>query len=129
MNNLAKPRDALTLIKEMEKIGKQLGLETYRAPFGWCKKFSISIKGHPLAEHLRIISCESVEEEVVCEALKAEKELRSSWYILQTDGKMTPIEEFDFKGYDNLEKLAKYEIEKVSIIPVSGNSTHSSVGR
>ncbi len=115
-NNLAKPADALKLIKEMEKVAKELGFETYRTPFGWCKKFSVSIKGHPLAEHLRIVSSESVEEEVVCEALKAEDKLRSFWYILQPDGKLTPVEEFDFKGYKNLEKLAQYEIEKVRAV-------------
>ncbi|MCW3977433.1 MAG: threonine--tRNA ligase, partial [Candidatus Bathyarchaeota archaeon] len=115
-NNLAKPADALKLIKEMEKIAKELGFETYRTPFGWCKKFSISIKGHPLAEHLRIVTSESVEEEVVSEALKAEEKLKSFWYILQTDGKLVPVEEFDFKGHKSLEKLAQYEIEKVRAV-------------
>ena len=71
-NNLAKPVGALKVLNEMKKIAKELGLETYWTPFGWCKKFSISIKGHPLAEHLRIVTSESAEEEVVCEALKAE---------------------------------------------------------
>jgi threonyl-tRNA synthetase len=115
-NNLAKPADALKVIKEMEKVAKELGLKTYRTPFGWCKKFSISIKGHPLAEHLRIVTSESVEEEVVSEALKAEEKLQSFWYILQPDGKLVPVEEFDFKGHENLEKLAQYEIEKVRAV-------------
>jgi threonyl-tRNA synthetase len=115
-SNLAKPADALKLIKEMENVAKELGFETYRTPFGWCKKFSISIKGHPLAEHLRIVSSESVEEEVVSEALKAEEKLKSFWYILQPNGKLVPVEEFDFKGHENLEKLAQYEIEKVRAV-------------
>jgi threonyl-tRNA synthetase len=115
-NNLAKPADALNVIKEMENAAKELGFETYRTPFGWCKKFSISIKGHPLAEHLRIVSSESAEKEVVSEALKAEEKLKSFWYILQPDGKLTPVEEFDFKGHENLEKLAQYEIEKVRAV-------------
>jgi len=115
-NNLAKPADALKLIKEMEKLGKELGLETYRTPFGWCKKFSVSIKGHPLAEHLRVVSSESAEEEVVCEALKAEEKLKSSWYILQPDGEMIPVREFRFKGCKGLEKLCKYEIKKVRAV-------------
>ncbi len=115
-NNLAKPADALKVIKEMEKIGKELGFETYRTPFGWCKKFSVSIKGHPLAEHLRIVSSESVEEEAVCEALKAEEKLKSFWYILQPDGEMIPVEEFHFKGCKSLERLCKYEIKKVRAV-------------
>jgi threonyl-tRNA synthetase len=115
-NNLAKPADALKVIKEMEKVAKELGFETYRTPFGWCKKFSISIKGHPLAEHLRIVSSDEAEEKVVSEALKAEEKLKSFWYILQTDGKLVPVEEFNFKGHENLEKLAQYEIEKVRAV-------------
>jgi threonyl-tRNA synthetase len=115
-SNLAKPADALKVIKEMEKVAKELGFETYRTPFGWCKKFSVSIKGHPLAEHLRIVSSESVEEEVVCEALKAEEKLKSFWYILQPDGEMIPVEEFRFKGCKSLEKLCKYEIKKVRAV-------------
>ncbi|MDH5691287.1 MAG: threonine--tRNA ligase, partial [Candidatus Bathyarchaeota archaeon] len=115
-NNLAKPADALKLIKEMEQIAKELGLETCRTPFGWCKKFSISIKGHPLAEQFRIVSSDEAEEKVVSEALKAEEKLKSFWYILQTDGKLVPVEEFDFKGHKSLEKLAQYEIEKVRAV-------------
>jgi len=115
-NNLAKPAYALNVIKEMEKVAKELGFETYRTPFGWCKKFSVSIKGHPLAEHLRIVSSESVEEEVVCEALKAEEKLKSLWYILQLNGEMIPVEEFRFKGCKSLEKLCKYEIKKVRVV-------------
>ncbi len=115
-SNLAKPVDALKVLNEMKEIAKELGLETYWTPFGWCKKFSISIKGHPLAEHLRIVTSESAEEEVVCEALKAEEKLKSFWYILQPDGELIPVDEFRFKEHKNLEKLAKYEIKKVRAV-------------
>ncbi len=115
-NNLAKPADALKVLNEMKNIAKELGLETYWTPFGWCKKFSISIKGHPLAEHLRIVTSESVEKEAVSEALKAEEKLKSFWYILQPDGKLIPVEEYKFKGHKNLEKLTKYEIKKVRAV-------------
>ncbi|HSQ53497.1 MAG TPA: threonyl-tRNA synthetase editing domain-containing protein, partial [Acidobacteriota bacterium] len=60
-SNLAKPSDALKILKEMREIAKTKGLETYSTPFGWCKKFSISIKGHPLAEHLRIVTSEAAK--------------------------------------------------------------------
>ncbi len=115
-NNLAKPVDALKILNEMREQFKQLGIETYSAPFGWCKKFSVSIKGHPLAENLRIITCDSVGEEVVCDALKAEEKLRSYWYILQPDGELIPVEDYRFKGCKNLEKLSKYEIKKVRAV-------------
>jgi len=115
-NNLAKPADALKVLNEMKNIAKELGLETYWTPFGWCKKFSISIKGHPIAEHLRIVTSESVEKEVVSDALKAEEKLKSFWYILQPDGELIPVDEFRFKGHKNLEKLTKYEIKKVRAV-------------
>jgi threonyl-tRNA synthetase len=52
-SNLARPSEAIKVLKEMESYAKSLGIETYRAPFGWCKEFTISIKGHPLAEQFR----------------------------------------------------------------------------
>ena len=114
-SNLAKPAEALKVVKAMEAYAKEKGLETYRAPFGWNKQFTISIKGHPLAEQSRTISPAKIKEEKekVSEAVKAEEKLESFWYIFQPDGKMIPVEEFNFKGQENLEKFARYEISKV----------------
>jgi threonyl-tRNA synthetase len=110
-NNLASPADALNVLKEMEGYSKALGIETYHAPFGWCKEFSISIKGHPLAEQLRtVVSGE--EEEVVSKALEVEEKIRSYWYILQHNGNLVPVDEFDFAGQENLKKFVDYEITK-----------------
>ncbi len=115
--NLAKPATALRVVKAMEEHAKHIAIETYRAPFGWCKQFSISVKGHPLAEQFRQISSrETKEEEVVSEALKAEEKLKSSWYILQPDGKMIPAMEFDFAEHGMLEKFVRYEILKVRAV-------------
>ena len=118
-SNLAKPRDALEVLKEMERYAKQLGIEAHRSPFGWNKRFTISIKGHPLAEQLRIIVPSEVKEagkEEVSAAVKAEEKLKSFWYILQPDGKLVPVDDFDFTGHETLEKFAKYEIEKVRAV-------------
>ncbi|MEM2103261.1 MAG: threonine--tRNA ligase [Candidatus Bathyarchaeia archaeon] len=115
-SNLAKPDEAVKVVKAMEAYAKAKGIETYSAPFGWNKQFTISIKGHPLAEQSRVITAaklEKLEVEKVSEALKAEEKLESFWYILQLDGSMIPVEEFNFQGHENLEKFAKYEISKV----------------
>lgn len=113
-SNLAKPAVALKVIKAMEKHAREKGIETHRAPFGWNKQFTISIKGHPLAEQSRVIlPGEAKKKERVSEALKAEEKLKSSWYILQPSGKMVPVEKFDFAKHKNLEKLARYEIAKM----------------
>jgi len=59
---LAKPSEALFVIKRMEARAKKLGLEVYRAPFGWTKRFSISVKGHPLAEQSKAFSVEDLKK-------------------------------------------------------------------
>lgn len=113
-SNLAKPALALKVLKAMEEKAKENKIETLRAPFGWNKKFTISIKGHPLAEQSRVIQPEeSKEEEKVSEALKAEEKIKSQWFILQEDGRLVAVEQFNFQNHENLEKVAKYEISKM----------------
>jgi threonyl-tRNA synthetase len=51
--NLARPSDALPVLKKMEEEAKSKGLDTFRAPFGWNKALEIKVKGHPLAEMSR----------------------------------------------------------------------------
>jgi threonyl-tRNA synthetase len=58
--DLARPKDALEVLKKMEAYAKEAGLETYRAPFGWNKAFQIKVKGHPLAEQSRVYSAAAV---------------------------------------------------------------------
>ena len=48
-SNLAEPKEAMRLIDYMYESAKK-GLDARKAPFGWNKKLSIAIKGHPLAE-------------------------------------------------------------------------------
>ncbi|MCX6821201.1 MAG: threonine--tRNA ligase [Candidatus Aenigmarchaeota archaeon] len=120
--NLANPNIALKLIKEMENYSKKIGIETYRAPFGWNKKFSIQIKGHPLAEQSKVFlpSKAGEKKEEVSEAVKKEEKIKSHWFVIETNGKLTPIEikdnkivgNFDFKKNENLEKFAMYEMAK-----------------
>lgn len=109
-SNLASPSSALSVIKSMESLAKD-GIEVHRAPFGWTKSFNISVKGHPLAEHSSVISKEMAKENVSA-AVKAEEKLVSYWYILDPDGKLTPIEKYNFAGKKKLEVLAKYETAK-----------------
>lgn len=122
-SSLAKPVEALSVIKSMEKYALGNGLETYRTPFGWNKQFTIAIKGHPLAEQSRTFHAiaEAKEEaksreEKVSEAVRAEEKLKSKWYILQPNGKLVPVDEFDFSKHENLGKFARYEISKVRAV-------------
>jgi threonyl-tRNA synthetase len=130
-SKLSQPSEALKIIKDMEAYSKEKGIETYRAPFGWNKQFTISIKGHPLAEQARSYAptvavenkgeevCEiKKEEEPVSAALKAEDKMQSFWHIIQPDGSLVPIEEFKFKGHVNLQKFSQYEIKKARAVTV-----------
>jgi len=115
-SDLASPEDAFKILREMESYAKTLGIEVFRAPFGWCKEFSISIKGHPLAEQFRTVATGEKETEVVSKALEAESKIKSHWLIMKPDGKIVPVEEFDFTGHENLRKFAEYEISKVRAV-------------
>ena len=130
-SNLSQPSAALKVIKDLETYAKAKGIVTFRAPFGWTKQFTISIKGHPLAEQARsyaptlisasqnVVPCEAKkEEEPVSAALKAEDTMKSFWHILQTDGSLVPVEEFKFKGHLNLQKFSQYEIKKTRAVTV-----------
>jgi threonyl-tRNA synthetase len=118
-SSLAKPSEALKIVKAMEVYAKEKGIETHRAPFGWNKQFTVSVKGHPLAEQSRTILPSEAEEkkeekeDKVPEAVKAEEKLESIWFVLEPEGKMTPIKDYNFKGRENLEKFSKYETSKV----------------
>ena len=115
-SELAAPSEALKILEEMRVYASKLDIEVHRAPFGWCKEFSISVKGHPLAEQFKSIVLGGEEAakkgEVVSKALEAEEKIVSHWFILKPDGNMIPVEEFDFTGYENLKKFAAYEISK-----------------
>jgi threonyl-tRNA synthetase len=127
-SNLSQPSEALKIIKDMEAYAKQKGIETYRAPFGWNKQFTISIKGHPLAEQARSYvpapataetkaPCEAQkEEDPVSAALKAEDKMQSFWHVILPDGSLVPVEEFKFKGRTNLQKFSQYEIKKARAV-------------
>ncbi|MDT7968395.1 MAG: threonine--tRNA ligase [Candidatus Calditenuis sp.] len=58
--DLARPEKALELLRRMETEARTMGIEVYRAPFGWNKRFTLSVKGHPLAEQLRVVTKEEV---------------------------------------------------------------------
>ncbi len=108
-SKLASPSTALSVLKEMESLAKDL--EVSRAPFGWTKSYKIQVKGHPLAENSKTITVVE-KDETTSDAIKAESKIESFWYIMSTDGKMHEVKEFDFAKHSNLEVLAKYETAK-----------------
>jgi threonyl-tRNA synthetase len=111
-NAPSSPKFARDLVKELEDAVRDEGYEVTRAPFGWYKSFILSAKGHPLSElsrEIRVMEREEEEEEIVPEALKKEKELKSKWYVLTPEGELTLADEYDFSKDDELRIFYTYE--------------------
>ncbi|MBI2172796.1 MAG: threonine--tRNA ligase [Candidatus Aenigmarchaeota archaeon] len=82
--NLAKPGEALDVIKAMEEKAKSLGITTFRAPFGWNKKLAMDIKGHPLAEQSKSFSsagaAQTRKKDLTILTYEAKKQKDILWY-------------------------------------------------
>ncbi|MFI5421682.1 MAG: threonine--tRNA ligase, partial [Nitrososphaerales archaeon] len=117
---------AKQLLQKIEKAAAELGLSIHHVPFGWNKALSIKVKGHPLAEQSKVLKPnkdlslapqkDEKETEVVSAALKAEETLRSQWCVIDLDGNLTPVGEFNFAKFKTLEKLKNYETAKVRAV-------------
>ena len=118
-------------------IGKTLaegGYQVHAAPFGWYKGYTLKCKGHPLSELSRVIKAigngegkengesgkrgvtagaDGKKVEVVSQAIAEENKIKSTFYILDTVGNLTPAEKYDFKGNPKLQALFDYERKKV----------------
>ncbi len=150
--NLAAPAAALAVLRDLEeRVRAALSApekgaaggppDVRRAPFGWTKSYSLSVKAHPLAEHSISVGggggdggrgadgrssaaaggrpggdagekAASVADAADSVALRSEARLESAWRIMTPDGRMHDAETFDFSGHANLEVLAKYEAAK-----------------
>jgi len=125
-NEPSKPDFALRVLEVAEKELKKAKFHVIRAPFGWYKEFELKCKGHPLAELSREFTAEKIEGKVSkeSEALKAEKKIESSWFIIDLQGKLYSIkfnkknelEGFNFTKHKALDKLARYEMKKVRAV-------------
>jgi threonyl-tRNA synthetase len=103
-NNPANPQDALRILKNMENYAKKLGIETYRAPFGWNKRITNSVKGHPLAEQSKVFLPGAEKKETLKPTIKKE------YLILTEDGKTYPPKKYRFKkSEENLKLLVEKE--------------------
>lgn len=114
--NPSSPSTALHVLKGIENHLKKAKIKVHRAPFGYYKRFQISVKGHPLSELSREITAEGGE---VSNAVEKEETLRSDWYVMDTKGKLHKlrvekgeVRGFDFSKHENLEKFALYEMAK-----------------
>jgi threonyl-tRNA synthetase len=129
---LESPKNAFEIIKELETKSRKILTEVNRAPFGWTKSFNIKVKGHPLAENFKVISNiqfpfikgkdkisrkdnlkqHLLDMEPVSSALNSEEKQQSIWFILDTNGVLTPLEGYKIEKNSNLKKFLDYETSK-----------------
>jgi threonyl-tRNA synthetase len=134
-SHLASPKYAFDIIRELETKSRKIINEVNRAPFGWTKSFNIKVKGHPLAENFKVISDMQFpingkdetfrkedlkqhlpDSEPVSSALKSEEKQQSLWFILDTNGVLTPLEVFKIEKNSNLKRFLEYETSKRRVI-------------
>lgn len=120
-NQLAAPSKAQLAGDKLKKAAVEAGYQVTSAPFGWYKMFNIKVKGHPLSELSRTIGADEVKavqeaakaegagEARESEALKKEKKLVSTWYVLTPDDQLVKADEFDFSPYPELAAFNKHE--------------------
>ena len=132
---LASPKYAFEILQELETKSRKIINEVNRAPFGWTKSFNIKVKGHPLAENFKVISDmqfpingkdatfrkEDLKQnlldiESVSSALKSEEKQQSLWFILDTNGVLTPLEAFKIEKNSNLKRFLEYETSKRRVV-------------
>ena len=117
----SKPSTAMKLLDAITKDLKKRGLNVVQVPFGWYKAFAIHCKGHPLAERSKVLDISKeiakgadvdVTEGEDLTALQAEEKATSKFYIVEPNGTMTDIKEFNYKKYKELELYVNYETAK-----------------
>jgi threonyl-tRNA synthetase len=115
----APPNSALKLLNSVAQNLEEKGYDVIRVPFGWYKAFTVNCKGHPLAERSKVldISKLGVEKADVAEAedltaIAAEQESKSTFYILEPNDTLTPVDKFDYTGLEELRLYVNYETAK-----------------
>lgn len=113
----SRPDVALRVLKNMEADLKKKGYTVTRAPFGWYKAFNIKCKGHPLSELSRTITVtekeiEKKDEVIESQSLLDEQAAKHEFFIMDPDGTLTPIKDYNFSKHENLHKFVKYETHK-----------------
>ncbi len=102
-SQLAKPEHALEVLKTMEAEAIGRDVKVHRAPFGWNKALSLSIKGHPLAERARVFNRSATAEAKKTSAEKA-------YFILTPEGRLlNPQDVYQLNVSDEFKLLVEKE--------------------
>ncbi len=105
------PKRAFDIIKKAQiLLEKKYSVD--HAPFGWYKAFTISVKGHPLAELSREFGAEKIQK-------KVKKERKggafSRWIITDEKGKTYEVDKKNWKNCALFKKGKKYDMLKIFV--------------
>jgi len=103
--SLASPIEAVEVLDEVVRQIAEMGFRVSRAPFGYIKRFSLVIKGHPRAETFRSFSA----EEIKGKELGAREHPPSDFFILTQEDELIPVKEFEFED-EEFKSFVEYEI-------------------
>ncbi|MBI5224797.1 threonine--tRNA ligase [Candidatus Micrarchaeota archaeon] len=134
-SKLARPAEAVYMLGELYLEIKNFAPDAHKSPFGYYKSFEMRCKGHPLAELSKTITSENLERtlekagkdavlevslsksqaeaDVVSQSLATESKMKSHFHILDLDGKLHDIQNFNFGSFGGLAEFAEYETKKV----------------
>jgi threonyl-tRNA synthetase len=107
-SDLARPDQAVAVLKATEAAISARGMEVHRSPFGWYKAFDIKCKGHPLSELSREFDVKETKtrEDVV-------EKIRSDFFVLTPQGEELPL---DLERIDSMTYLDQYPSLKKFIV-------------
>ncbi len=110
-STLSDPKTAMALLEYMYKQVRE-GIDVRKAPFGWNKKLSLDIKGHPLAEQARSYVGDSSESKVYQKAkpvsLNTSIVRKSNWAGLPATDHRTIGEKLDYYSFQEVSPAMVY---------------------
>ena len=110
-SSLSDPKTAMSLLEYMYKQVPE-GVEARKAPFGWNKKLSLDIKGHPLAEQARSYVSSESESKTYQKAKPVSRNTslvkKSSWAGLPQNDHRTIGEKLDLYSFQEVSPAMVY---------------------
>lgn len=104
-SKLAPPDVAVKILRKLEAVARELGVDVVRAPFGWYKEFKIKCLGHPLAELARSYVPEGLAQ--------VRRAIEKEYYVVTPEGEVIKAEEYVPKeGEEDLKILIDKEVFK-----------------
>ncbi len=118
---------AVRLYRSLADSLESAGFDLLRVPIGWYKEFEIRVKGHPLAESLRVVGPEAGPSESTGAEGEVEGEEKGRFLLLWPDGREEELT--DWRGVENEVLRIVVRNEVFGKPPSGGEPAHISLMR